>query len=55
MLIELPVLIACSVSILLVGFILGYGIRAGISRRRRAQERRRYEITGSAPRPIGRF
>jgi hypothetical protein len=48
MLIQLPVLIVWSVSILLVGFILGYGLRAGISRRHRAQARRRYEMTGSA-------
>ena len=48
MLILLPVLVVCSVSILLVGFILGYGVRAGISRRRRAQEHRRYEMTGSS-------
>jgi hypothetical protein len=54
MLIQLPVPIVWGVSILLVGFILGYGVRAGISRRRRAQERRRYEMTGSAARPIGR-
>ena len=48
MLIPLPVLVVCGVSILLVGFILGYGIRAGISRRHRAQARRRYEMTGSS-------
>jgi len=48
MLIPLPALIVWGVSILLVGFIFGYGIRAGISRRHRAQARRRYEITGSA-------
>ena len=53
MLIQLPELIVWGVSILLVGFILGYGVRAGISRRRRAQERRRYEMTGSS-RLIGR-
>ena len=43
------------VLILLVGFgfILGYGVRADMSRRRRAQERRRYEMTGSS-RLIGR-
>ena len=43
------------VLILLVGFgfILGYGVRAGISRRHRAQARRRYEMTGSS-RLIGR-
>ena len=54
MLVQLPVLMVCGVSILLVGFILGYGVRAVVSRRRRAQARRRYEVTGSAPRPIGR-
>ena len=48
MLIPLPLLIVWGVPILLVGFILGYGVRAGISRRRRAHERRRYEMTGSA-------
>ena len=47
MLIPLPLLIIWGVSILLVGFILGYGIRASISRRHRAQARRRYEMTGS--------
>jgi hypothetical protein len=36
-----------------IGFILGYGERAGISRRHRAQARRRYEMTGSS-RLIGR-
>ena len=53
MLIALPTLIIWGVSILLVGFILGYGIRAGISRRHRAQARRRYEMTGSVNHPIG--
>jgi hypothetical protein len=46
-LIQLPMLIVWGVSILLVGFILGYGVRAGISRKHRAQARRRYEMTGS--------
>jgi hypothetical protein len=48
MLIQLPVLIVWGISILLVGFILGYGVGTGISPRRRAHERRRYEMTGSA-------
>ena len=47
MLIQLPMLIVWGVSILLVGFILGYGVRAGISRKHRARARRRYEMTGS--------
>ena len=30
-----------------IGFVLGYGFREIISRRRRAEARRRYDITGS--------
>jgi hypothetical protein len=48
MLIQLPVLVVWGVSILLVGLILGYGVRAAISRKHRAQALRRYEVTGSA-------
>jgi hypothetical protein len=40
-------LLALGFSILLVGFVLGYGVRAGISRRRHRKARRRYEATGS--------
>jgi hypothetical protein len=32
---------------MVVGFAVGYGLRAVISSRRRAQARRRYDTTGS--------
>lgn len=35
-------LLASVVSFLLIGFFLGYGVRASISHRRRTQARRRY-------------
>jgi hypothetical protein len=40
-------LLALGFSILLVGFVLGYGVRAGFSRRHHGKARRRYEATGS--------
>jgi hypothetical protein len=42
-----PMLAILGLSILLAGFILGYGVRSGISHRRRAEARRRYETSGS--------
>jgi hypothetical protein len=35
-------MLASAVSLLLVGFLLGYGVRASISHHRRAEARRRY-------------
>jgi hypothetical protein len=35
------------IGFLILGFILGYGMRAGISRRRHKAARRRYDATGS--------
>jgi hypothetical protein len=45
-------LLASELSILFASFILGYGVRAGISHLRRAEARRLYETRGhSRPRP----
>jgi hypothetical protein len=33
--------------VFIVGFMVGYGVRSGISRRRQAAARRRYITTGS--------
>jgi hypothetical protein len=34
-------------AIFIAGIVIGYGVRAVISSRRRAEIRRRYEVTGS--------
>ena len=39
-------LFATGFSMLIIGFILGYGVRVGISRRPRADARGRFEISG---------
>jgi hypothetical protein len=41
------ILILLGVVAFILGFTLGYGIRAGISRRHRAQAQLRYNKTGS--------
>jgi hypothetical protein len=40
-------LLAFALAVFLAGMAFGYGIRARISSRRRAQARRRYDATGS--------
>ena len=40
-------LIVSGIACLIVGFILGYGVRASISRHRHKAARRRYDVSGS--------
>ena len=42
-----PILISGAIFILIVGFLVGYAVRAGVSRRRHAEARLRYHATGS--------
>jgi hypothetical protein len=39
-------------AIFIAGIAIGYGVRAVISSRRRAEVRRRFEVTGSHRRPV---
>ena len=41
-----------SLTIFMAGIAIGYGVRAVISSRRRAEVRRHYEVTGSYRRPV---